>query len=114
VNSSLGRLLTLAFVVGTLTFLLSGCIATGGYYDDGGIGAVYYEPPDVVYGGWGPGYHVAPYRGDHHRSPSEGGHAAERAYRSAPPSHSVPSIPSKPRPGGSHPDGSHHGGSQSH
>ena len=101
------RWLALAFVVLTLTVLLSGCVLTGrGYYDGADIGAAYYEPSVVEYGGWGPNYYVAPFRGGEHRHDGErhttsgGGHAA-RAYRSAPASHSMPSIPSKPRSGGS-------------
>ena len=42
-----------------------------------------------------------------------GGHASSRAYRSAPASHSAPSIPSQPRAGGSHAGGSRSGGVQS-
>ena len=39
------------------------------------IGAGYYEPSGVDYGGWGPGYHVAPFRGGDHRPTGGGGHA---------------------------------------
>ena len=101
------RWLALVFVVLTLTVLLSGCVVTGGGYgypDGGGIGAVYYEPPDVVYGGWGPSYHVAPYRGGDHRDyrpTSDRGHESARTYRAAPASRSVPSIASQSRSGGS-------------
>ena len=106
----LRRLAMLAFVVCTLTVLLSGCIVGGGYYDstgggyyDGeGIGATYYEPSVVEYGGWGPGYQVAPFRdGEHrlsggdHRPTSGGGQAPARAFKSAPASRPMPSIPSK-------------------
>jgi len=95
----------LAFIVGTLTVLMAGCVLTtdGGYgYDDsGGVGADYYEPYGVVYGGWGPGYHVAPYRGGGRRPMEGGGHAHEHAYRPAPASRSMPSLPSH-RGGGSH------------
>jgi hypothetical protein len=104
VNILLLRWLSLAFVVWTFTVLLSGCVLTtgGGYgYDDGGgIGAAYYEPHGVDYGGWGHGYQVAPFRGGDHRPTSGGGHAPAQAYRSAPASHSMPSIPSKSRSGG--------------
>ena len=57
-NISLLRWLALAFVGWTLTVLLSGCVFPGGgyEYDGGGIGAAYYEPSGVDYGGWGPGY----------------------------------------------------------
>jgi len=93
--------LALAFVVWTLTILLPGCILPGGgYYDSGGIGAAYYEPSGVDYGGWGSGYQVAPFRGGDHR-PTGGSHASVRAYKSAPASHSMLSIPSRSRSGGS-------------
>lgn len=99
----------LVFVVLTLTVLLSGCILTEGgydYYDGGDVGVTYYEPSVIEYGGWGPSYYVVPFRGDEHRhevehhTTSKGGHA-ERAYKSAPASHSMPSIPSRSRSGGS-------------
>ena len=91
----------LVFVVLMLTVLLSGCLwPGGGYYDGGGIGAGYYEPSGVEYGGWGPGYQVAPFRGGDHRSIGGGGHASAHAYRSAPASHSMPSIPSGSRSSG--------------
>ncbi len=104
----------LAFVFGvlTLTVLLSGCVSAGGvYYEGGDIGADYYEYYGADYGGWGPTYYVAPFReGEHHHRDefrrggehhevSEGGHAP-RTYRSAPASRSMPSIPSRPRSGG--------------
>jgi hypothetical protein len=98
------RWLALAFVLCTLTLLLSGCILPpGGYvYDNGGIEANYYEPFGFVdYGNWGRGYQVAPFRGGYHRPAGGGGHASGRAYRSAPASHSMPSIPSHSRSGGS-------------
>ena len=101
------RWLTLVFVVLTLMVLLSGCVVTGGgygYSDGGGIGAAYYESSGVEYGGWGPGYQVAPFRdGDHRlrsgdrRQTSGDGRASAPAYRPAPASRAMPSIPSKPR-----------------
>ncbi len=115
-NSSLLRSLSIALVICTLPVVLSSCVSTGGYYDDGGIGAVYYEPPDVVYGGWGPSYHVAPYRGGDHRDyrpTSDRGHESARTYRAAPASRSVPSIPSQSRSSGSHSGGSHSSGQRS-
>ncbi len=109
------RCLALCSVACTLTLLLTGCVLTGGgYYEGEDIGAAYYEPYGVVYD-WGPRYHVAPYRGDHH--PSEGGREfgreSKRAYRPAPASRPVPSIPSLLRSGGSHSGGSRSGGSRS-
>src|SRR5208337_4200369 len=100
-NTLLLRWSVLVFVVGVL---LSGCAFTvGGYgYDDGGaIGAAYYEPYGVDYGGWGHDYHVAPVRRGDNRPTSGGGHVSAHAYRSAPASHSMPSIPSQSRSGGS-------------
>ncbi len=109
-NILLLRRLTLAFVICMLTVLLSGCIlGGGGYYDDGG----YYEPSGVVYGGWGPDYQVGPYRGGDHRPTSGDSHASARAYKSAPASHSMPSIPSQSRSSSSRSGGSRSGGSQS-
>jgi hypothetical protein len=105
VNISLLRWLGLVLAILTLTLLLSGCVATVGeygYYDGGD----YYEPSGVYYGGWGPDYYVAPFRGGDHRhegerhTTREGGHTAP-VYRSAPATHSIPSIPSRSRPGGS-------------
>jgi len=106
---------TLIFVVLTLTvLLLSGCFfPDGGYYDGGDIGPGYYEPSGVLYGGWGPGYYVAPYRdGDHHQVRSGGSHAFARPYRSEPASHPIPSIPSESHRGGG--GGGFHGGGGRH
>jgi hypothetical protein len=105
VNIILLRRLGLAFVGLTLTVILSSCIVAGGGgygYDDGvGIGAGYYEPYGVDYGGWGHGYEVAPFRGgDHRPTRGDGDHAPAHAYRSAPASRSMPSIPSRSRSGG--------------
>jgi len=115
VNISFLRWLASAFVVCTLTILLHGCVTGGGYYTD--EGATYYEHYGAAYGNWGPEYHVAPYRDrdhDHDRGyhPRGGDRLpSERAFRSAPASRPVPSIPSQPRSGGSHQSGSHPSGS---
>jgi hypothetical protein len=98
-NISSLRWLAIAFVIGLFTTLSSGCAVTGdgygyGYDGDVGIGLDYYEPYGGDYGGWGSGYHVGPYRGGDHRPGRGGGHAPSHAYRSAPASHSMPSIPS--------------------
>jgi hypothetical protein len=90
--------------VGLFASLSSGCIATGGGYGydgDVGVGVGYYEPAGVEYGGWGRGYRVGPFRGGDHRAGS--GNGRTHAYRSAPASHSAPSIPSRSRAGNSHP-----------
>jgi hypothetical protein len=94
--------LSASVAIGVFASLSSGCIATvGGYGYDGndGVGVGYYEPAGVVYGGWGGGYRVGPYRGGEHRPGPGGNHA----YRSAPASHVAPSIPSQSRGGGSRP-----------
>lgn len=94
------RWLALAFAVLTMTSLLPSCfVGGGGYYDGGDVGAAYYEPSGVVYGGWGPDYQVTPFRGGDH--PSGGGHAPARACRSAPATRSMPSVPSNSRSGSS-------------
>src|SRR3984885_16082684 len=87
---------------GAVIVLLQGCVAGGGgYYDGGGVdvayGADYYEPFGYVYGGWGPGYRGGPPRGGegwHHR---DYGGGKGPAYHPAPPSRSMPSIPSRHR-----------------
>ena len=99
-NNLFLRWLVVAFIVGTLT-VLSGCLLPNGGYDyGGGIGAAYYEPYGADYGGWGPGYHVAPFRGEGRRSYGGGGHASAPSYRSAPASRSMPSLPSHGGGGG--------------
>ena len=107
VNISLLRWSAIAFVIGLFTVLSPGCaVYGGGYgYDDGvGIGLDYYEPYGgwgPGYDGWGPGYYVGPFRDGAHRPDRGGGHPPPHAHRSAPASHSVPSIPSRSRSGGS-------------
>ena len=74
------RWLVLAFMLCMLTVLLFGCFVPGGGYgydDGGGIGGAYYEPFGFDYGGWGPDYQVAPYRGGDHRPAGGGGHALQ-------------------------------------
>jgi hypothetical protein len=102
VSTSLWRRSAPACVIGLFAVLLFGCVvAGGGYgYDGGaGYGLGYYEPTGVNYGGWGPDYQVAPFRRDH-RADAGGGRASPHAYRAAPASRSVPSIPSGSRSGG--------------
>lgn len=97
--------LAIVFLASLSVLLLFGCVATGGVYYEGGD---YYGPYGYDYSGWGPDFYVVPFHeehhhGDEHRSHVEGRHD-ERVYRSAPASHSIPSIPSR----------SHSGGSRSH
>lgn len=100
-NTLIYRWSAIAFVIALFMLLVSGCVAGGGYGYDGnvGVGVDYYEPYGADYGGWEPGYQVGPVRGGHHGS--VGGPASSHAYRSAPASHSMPSIPSNSRSGGS-------------
>lgn len=98
--------LNLRWPVAVLLIAISGgcAVSDGGYgYDGGygsnvGIGVGYYEPFGGDYGGWGPGYNVAPFRGGDHRDGGfdrRGGQSPQHAFRSAPASHSMPSIPSR-------------------
>jgi hypothetical protein len=98
-SATIVRWSAIAAVGGLFVALASGCVVGGGYGYDGevGVGADYYEPYGAVYGGWGPGYNVAPFRGGDHRG-GGGGHA----FRAAPAGRAMPSIPSGGRSGGSH------------
>jgi hypothetical protein len=104
----------IAFVIGLPVALLPGCVGGYGYdggygYGGGSIAADYYEPYGADYGGWGAGYQVAPLRGGygHSGSVGGGGRSVSHAYRSAPASHAMPSIPSGSRGGGG-PSGPRH------
>ena len=104
-NISRARWSAVVTAAGLFAVILAGCVVpVGGGYEDGGVaiglGVDYYEPYGAVYGGWGPGYRVAPYRGGDYRQ-ERGGERASHAYRSAPASHSMPTIPSRSRSGGS-------------
>ena len=85
-----------------LVAAIQGCAGYGGggygYGEDYGVG--FYEPYGYYYGGWGGGYRVGPWRGehDHHRGEG-GGHGDHRP---------MPSIPTR-APGG-HFGGGHFGG----
>src|SRR5208282_5261376 len=103
-NTLLLRSSAIVFVIGLFAVLSSGCVVSGegyGYNDGGGIGVDYYEPYSADYGGWEPGFQVGPVRDGGHRPDRGGGPASSHAYRSAPASHSMPSIPSHSRSGGS-------------
>jgi hypothetical protein len=104
-NSSPLRWTILTFCFTLFSFMAGGCAVTGGGYgyDGGGVGVGldYYEPYGGGYGGWGSGYRVGPVRGgDNRRSEPSRGRGNQHAYRSAPASHSAPSIPSHARSGG--------------
>lgn len=78
-----------------VAFCASSCVGLAGdvgYGGDVGVGVDYYDPGPVIYGGWGPGYHVGPWRsGDRPRA--DPGRPAPH-YRAAPSARPVPSIPS--------------------
>ena len=111
-NTLLVRWSAIALVLGLFTVLSSGCVVPGdgyGYNGDVGVGVDYYEPFGAIYGGWGPGYYVGPYRDGGHGAYRGGGRPSGHTYRPAPASHPMPSIPSGSRSGGSR-----SGGSRSH
>jgi hypothetical protein len=94
-----------AFVLAAVAFMSPiGCVASAGVYAGDYDGDYYYGAPGyVVYDGWGPTYHVGPPRGDHdhhddHHDGHGSGHQAPPAYRPAPPSRAVPSIPTQSHP----------------
>ena len=91
---------------GLLMVLQTGCAIEGAGYggDYYGYGADYYEPSGVVYGGWGDGYFVGPYREGfrHDFHGARDVHAGSRSFRAAPAGRSMPSIPSRARGGGAH------------
>lgn len=107
-NTLLVRRPMMALVLGLFTVLSSGCAAPGNGYNtrvgvsvnyDGPYDS-YYEPYGSYYGGWGPGYYVGPINGNNY-SPHHGGRPTPPAYRPAPLSRPVPSIPSRRRSGNS-------------
>jgi hypothetical protein len=79
-------------IVSGFGFLLLATLCACLVPDVGYVGGV-YEPSGSDYGGWGPGYHVAPPRhGERRPEPPQ-----PRVYRPAPRSRPAPSIPSRPR-----------------
>jgi hypothetical protein len=113
-NSVFLRWFALALMIGLLAVMSFGCVMPGGGYGygGGGSGRGYYEPYGASYGGWSSGYRVAPYHDGDHRQDFGGGHPPSNAYRPAPASRAMPSIPSGSRSyggqGGGYGDG--HGG----
>ncbi len=103
-----------ALVLAVAAFMtLTGCVASAGVYAGDYDGEYYYDAPGyVVYDGWGPTYYVGPPRGghdhhddhhdvghdDHHDTHGGGGHPGHPAYRPAPSSRAVPSIPTQSHP----------------
>jgi hypothetical protein len=89
-----------ALVLGLLTLATYGCAVTGGIAGPGyeaDIGVGYYDPYGPYYGHWGPGYHVAPYRGGAYRGDRGPGRQAPHAYRAAAPNRQPPSLPTRQR-----------------
>jgi hypothetical protein len=80
------RLSVSALALLLLSVLYACLVPDGGY-----VGGV-YERSGYEYSGWGPGYHVGPPRGGERRPEKSSPHA----YRPAPPSRPVPSIPTRP------------------
>lgn len=87
---------------------LAGCVASAGAYVGDYDGEYYYDAPGyVIYDDWGPTYRVGPpredhdhhgNRDDHHDGHVPEGHPGHPAYRPAPTSRAVPSIPTQPHP----------------
>lgn len=112
------RMLQTALLALTVTLgaaYLSGCAdyGGGGYYGgpdvDVGVGFGYYDDGWCCAGGWGRGYRVGPWHGDHHwdNRNSYRGRGTTHSYRAAPAGRAVPSIPSRGHSGGGH-SGPHH------
>ena len=95
------RLLAISTLGMVLLPFLSSCVVPGVGYEQSaevGYGVNYYEPSGLAYGGWAPGYHVGPPRGgEPHPAPAHFT-ASRPAYRPAPPSRPIPSIPTHSRP----------------
>ncbi|MDR3454902.1 MAG: hypothetical protein P4L96_19225 [Rhodoferax sp.] len=105
-NTPHSRWPAIAIMAGLFTLLLCGCaVGVGygyGYGDDVGFGVDYYEPYGGDYGGWGPGYRAGPFGGGERGAVRGGGPSSrQHAYRAAPASRAMPSIPSRGRSGGS-------------
>ena len=88
--------LSATFAVSSLAAIArAACVVAGGGPGYGGdVGVGYYEPVGGVYGIWGPGYEVGPYRDGSH---GWGGGHGQHAYRGSGGGRSVPSIPSRGR-----------------
>jgi hypothetical protein len=102
-NAPRNRFLIRGILLGGIAALalagLYACAVTGVGVDGSvGVGYVggYYEPSGYEYGGWGPGYHVGPWRGGG-RPYDRPGTGRQPAYRPAPAGRSAPSIPARSR-----------------
>jgi len=90
VNISLGRWPAIACVIGLCAVVASGCAVV----PDGDYGwPGYYEPVGGALGGWGPGYLVGPVGGGGYLGGGGGFGGGQHAFRGAPTTGSVPSIP---------------------
>ena len=102
-NSPIMRRASRLLTTASLAMLLCACVVSDGGYGYGGtsVGVDYYAPYGGYYGGWGPGYQIAPYRngGDRFRDNHRNFPARSHTYRSPPASHPMPSIPGRPHPG---------------
>ncbi len=100
------RLMSKIVLAAASLAVMAGCVATPGYGGSSievGYSVGFYEPAGYVYGDWPSSYHVAPPRPDHDRNAYVGashpGRSPSRpAYRPAPPSRQLPSLPNRPRP----------------
>jgi hypothetical protein len=117
--TSLPRLPAWLVMVGVSLIVLVGCVGEGGGYYGGvpSYGLDYYSAYGLDYGVWGPTYDVAPYYRarpyEHYRGGfAYGGRPAPNAFRPAPASRGIPSIPSGR--GGGHGGGGHGGGGGGH
>jgi hypothetical protein len=105
VSGPVTRLPVLALLAVAAMALVAGCAVSDGGYGYGSVD--YYEPYGFGYGGWGPGYGVAPFRGDHRFVGFHGAHA----FRGAPAGRPMPSLPAGRGGGGFHGGGGgFHGG----
>ncbi len=105
--TSLARLPERLLMAGVSLIVLVGCVVDGGGYYGGGpsYGLDYYSTYGLDYGSWGPTYDVAPFYGARPYGHYGGGFAyrggpGPHAFRAAPSSRAIPSIPSAPRGGG--------------
>jgi len=94
----------LALLLMQLTSCAGGTVGvTAGSYWGGPVYTYdmgFFGPP-VIYGGWGPGYFVAPPRwGARGPPPRFRGGVPARSFRPAPAGRPMPSIPAGPRGGG--------------